>query len=236
MQRPFDFSLLEPSPPDFVYPDWYRRHWLPDSATIAHLQEQYDRAKRGEPHELPQFTLRHPDQELHQKMSKEFWSEVPKDFDTILDVGCSDGYMVKHFADCGKRAAGVNDCLLPTDDLYIEEHSLDVREGDMHRLEFANGSFDAVWCRHVLEHSFSPMQVLAEIYRVTKPGGYLFIVLPPPPEPPGSYPGHWHQIPDYQLRYLLEMSNYAIDKLWTALFSFERENDNLEIRAICRKT
>jgi SAM-dependent methyltransferase len=86
-----------------------------------------------------------------------------------------------------------------------------------------------------LQHSFAPPQVLAEINRVLKFNGYLFAVLPPPPQPPEPFPDHWHQIPEYQFRYLLESCNFEVLKLWTAWFSYKRPNDNLEIRAICRK-
>jgi len=106
---------------------------------------------------------------------------------------------------------------------------------DMHALEFDDESFDAVWCRHTLEHSFSPLRVLAEIHRVTRPNGYLFVVLPPPPTPPAHYHGHWHQVPDYQFRYLLEMCNFEVLELEMAWFSHQWKNDNLELRAICRK-
>jgi ubiquinone/menaquinone biosynthesis C-methylase UbiE len=102
-------------------------------------------------------------------------------------------------------------------------------------MEFDDESFDAVWCRLTLEHSFAPLQVLSEIYRVTKQNGYLFAVLPPPPDPQEPYEGHWHQIPLYQFRYLLEMCNFEILDIRTSYFSYRRENDNLEIRAICKK-
>ena len=179
--------------------------------------------------------MRMPANELHQLMAKEFWAEVPKDFNSILDVGCSDGWAVKMCRDSGKDAAGINDFLYPTDRLWIEEHGLRVYEMDMHAMTFKDGGFDAVWCRHTLEHSFAPLQVLAECHRVLRPNGYLFVVLPPPPNPPEPYPGHWHQIPEYQLRYLLEISRFEVLDMRTAWFSYQRENDNLEIRAICRR-
>jgi ubiquinone/menaquinone biosynthesis C-methylase UbiE len=143
--------------------------------------------------------------------------------------------MVKVFKDSGKKPAGINDTLLAVDGVFVEQNGLDVRKGDMHNMEFEDASFDAVWCRHTLEHAFAPLQVLAEINRVLKPNGYLFGVLPPPPNPPSPFPDHWHQIPEYQFRYLLECCNFEVLKMWTAWFSYKRENDNLEIRAICRK-
>jgi ubiquinone/menaquinone biosynthesis C-methylase UbiE len=177
-----------------------------------------------------------PSNELHQLMAKEFWQEIPKDFHKILDIGCSDGYMVKIFKDSGKGAVGINDFLYPTDKLFIEEFNLEVYEMDMHYIDFEDESFDAVWCRHTLEHSFVPLQVLFEIYRVLKDNGYLFAVLPPPPEPQELYPGHWHQIPLYQFKYLLEVCNFNVIEIKTTYFSYKRANDNLEIRAICKKS
>jgi SAM-dependent methyltransferase len=220
----------------FHVPSWFKKYWFPDEAAMTFWKKQYELARQHKDHQLPDYCMRMPLNELHQLMAKEFWQEVPKDFNMILDVGCSDGYMVKVFKDAGKDSVGVNDFLYPTDKLFIEEYDLKVYEMDMHCMDFQDESFDAVWCRHTLEHSFAPLQVLAEIYRVTKHDGYLFAVLPPPPEPPSPYEGHWHQIPQYQFRYLLELCNFQVLDIRTAYFSYQRPNDNLEIRAICKKS
>lgn len=229
------FEFQRKSNVKFVVPSWFKAYWYPNEDAQRHWQFQYQLAKEGKEHRLPEDRLRMPGNKLHQIGSLEFWREVPKDFNTILDIGCNDGYMVKQFLDAGKNAVGVDEYIYPTDRLYTEEHGLDTREMDMHCLGFDDESFDAVWCRHTLEHSFVPLQVLAEIYRILKKDGYLFVILPPPPDPPIHYPGHWHQIPDYQLRYLLELCSFKILSLKTVHFSHLRENDNLEIRAICRK-
>jgi ubiquinone/menaquinone biosynthesis C-methylase UbiE len=203
---------------------------------MQYWQWQYELAKENKEHKLPEDCMRMPSNELHQLMAKEFWQEVPKDFGKILDVGCSDGYMVKIFKESRKDASGINDFLYPTDRLFIDKYNLSIYEMDMHCMDFADESFDAVWCRHTLEHSFSPLQVLSEIYRVLKNNGYLFAVLPPPPEPQEPYPGHWHQIPQYQFKYLLEVCNFNVIEIKRTYFSHKRPNDNLEIRAICKKS
>ena len=232
--RGFDFSgerLRE-----FPVPDFFKKYWLPDSNSLKFWEWNLSEARAGRPYKLPDDTMRMPQAELHQLMAKEFWEYIPKDFSSILDVGCSDGYMVNIFQRTGKKAMGINDFLYPTDQIYIEENNLNLREMDMHCLDFKNESFDAVWCRHTLEHSFAPIQALAEIYRVLKPGGYLFACLPPVPGVPEHYEGHWHQIPEYQFRYLLELCHFTIDELCTVDFSHKSQNDNSEIRVICRKT
>jgi len=236
--KPFIFPKSDEERKRFVVPEWFRDYWRPDKASMLYWQWQVEKYLRGEPFELPEETLRMPNAELHRLMSEEFASEVLKDYPlflSILDVGCSDGYMVKYFRDRGKNACGINDFLYPTDAIFIKENELSVLEMDMHNIEFARDSFDAIWCRHVLEHSYAPLQVLFEINRVLRREGLLFCILPPVPSVPECYPGHWHQIPEYQLRYLLEMSGFTVLSLETSFFSYERENDNLEIRAIARK-
>lgn len=232
--KPFDFKTHQ-SRDRFVTPGWFQHYSAPDEESLKWWDYQYKLAKEGKEHQIPEWSMRHPANELHQLMATEFWAEVPKDFANILDVGCSDGYMVKRFQDDGKQAVGINDAIVAVDRAFHEANALDVRQGDMHNMDLRAASFDAVWCRHTLEHAFAPLQVLAEINRALKPNGYLFAVLPPPPGLPEPFPDHWHQIPEYQFRYLLESCGFEIHKLWTQHFSYQRENDNLEIRAICRK-
>lgn len=219
-------------------PQWFSEYWLPDSASKKHWDWQYQLAKNGQKFTVPEYTMRHPSAEQHQLLAKDFLKYVLEkynDFSTVLDVGCSDGYMVKYFNECGKDAMGIDNCIYATDYLFIEENNLKVAEMEMHNMQFPNNSFDAVWCRHVLEHSFSPLQILFEIWRVLKKDGYLFCALPPPPQPPESYPGHWHQIPDYQLKYLLEMCNFKVMYIENVTFSYKQEGDSPEIRAIAKK-
>ena len=45
-------------------------------------------------------------------------------------------------------------------------------------LPFADASFDLVWCSEVIEHLEQPAASLAELRRVTKPGGELVLTTP----------------------------------------------------------
>jgi ubiquinone/menaquinone biosynthesis C-methylase UbiE len=47
--------------------------------------------------------------------------------------------------------------------------------GDAQDLPFKDNSFDAVYCRYILEHVQDPLRVLKEAKRVLKPGGKLFL-------------------------------------------------------------
>lgn len=48
-------------------------------------------------------------------------------------------------------------------------------QGDAHELGFADGSFDVVYCRFLLEHVQRPDQVAHELQRVLKPGGRVYV-------------------------------------------------------------
>jgi ubiquinone/menaquinone biosynthesis C-methylase UbiE len=48
-------------------------------------------------------------------------------------------------------------------------------QGDAHHLEFEEDRFDVVYCRCLLEHVANPAQVLREMWRVTRPGGRVFV-------------------------------------------------------------
>ncbi len=51
-------------------------------------------------------------------------------------------------------------------------------QADMMSLPFDNTSFDTVICLEVLEHTLDPDRVLAEIWRVLRPGGALILSTP----------------------------------------------------------
>jgi SAM-dependent methyltransferase len=61
-----------------------------------------------------------------------------------------------------------------------EEFNLDVSTGpaEVALPRFPNDHFDVVSMWHVLEHLFDPSWVLAEVYRILKPGGRLMLEVP----------------------------------------------------------
>lgn len=48
----------------------------------------------------------------------------------------------------------------------------------LHLIPVEHDHFDSVICNAVLEHVANPVEVVREIHRVLKPGGYLYLVIP----------------------------------------------------------
>jgi len=50
--------------------------------------------------------------------------------------------------------------------------------GDAHRLPFRNGTYDLVLATQLLEHCHTPVEVVAEVHRVLRPGGRFVCSVP----------------------------------------------------------
>ena len=70
---------------------------------------------------------------------------------------------------------------LGKDDLGVcRDKGYEIYEMDQSFLDFKDGDFDFIWCRHCLEHSIFPYFTLAELFRVLKAGGCLYVEVPAP--------------------------------------------------------
>lgn len=102
----------------------------------------------------------------------------------VLDIGCGDAGVIIAFAENGARVAGIE----PSGKSFqrarvrAEEHGVevDLRNGVAEDLPFPDASFDLVILDNVLEHVQDQERTLAEIRRVLRPDGLLYMVTPKP--------------------------------------------------------
>ncbi len=98
----------------------------------------------------------------------------------ILDVGCGVGNDLSRFSRGGADVFGID----------LAEHSIELARTnfsqrglngqfevmDGERMQFADNSFNLVYCHTVLHFTPSPQYMVNEIYRVLKPGGQAIIM------------------------------------------------------------
>lgn len=94
----------------------------------------------------------------------------------VLDIGCATGALLSFLRDRKWRVTGVE--ISPCGEYAENERGLDVRNLPLEENNFKSASFDAVLASHVIEHLNDPRSFLAEIYRVSKDNGRVFITTP----------------------------------------------------------
>ncbi len=95
---------------------------------------------------------------------------------SILDIGCGAGDFLNFCKNKGWNVSGVEPTKKARD---ISERKLGIKIREELSLEhFEDSSFDVVTMWHVLEHRFDPIETVAELKRIVKPGGLIIIALP----------------------------------------------------------
>jgi ubiquinone/menaquinone biosynthesis C-methylase UbiE len=95
---------------------------------------------------------------------------------SLLDVGCSAGYVLAAASKAGLDATGL-DCAQFAVDL-CRSRGFRAELGSLTKMPFPDSSFDIVTAKHTLEHVAEPMAGLREIARVLRPGGVTFLQVP----------------------------------------------------------
>lgn len=101
----------------------------------------------------------------------------------ILDVGSADGTFTKIVLEKSKAQKVIGIDILPTSVSYAKRRfakskKMSFQVADAHNLPFANKEFDAVFCLETLEHVEDAEEVVKEMYRVLKNGGYMIVLVP----------------------------------------------------------
>ena len=105
-----------------------------------------------------------------------YWADVVRHFPPdarLLDVGCGGAWLAEHFDDYAGVDVAANAVAA------AHERGLDVRQiAPDDALPFADGEFDAVVLKDVLEHVPDPVVLVLEVRRVLRPGGRVFASSP----------------------------------------------------------
>ena len=121
-------------------------------------------------------------------------SYMRKEYDSVLDVGCSIGETLKVLREWGMTTVAGCDVSDSAKEMCVRDgiafKEVDLNDVDL-QLPYADDEFDVVLCTHVLEHIKYPHQVVREMYRVAK---HLVCIIVPAGlsyDAP-SHINHWH--------------------------------------------
>jgi ubiquinone/menaquinone biosynthesis C-methylase UbiE len=99
----------------------------------------------------------------------------------LLEVGCGIGVDSIQLARCGFDVTAVDltesAIEVARDSARRRGVSIDFRVGNAEELDFADGTFDAVYSFGVLHHTPDIERAVAEVHRVLRPGGRAYVML-----------------------------------------------------------
>lgn len=139
----------------------------------------------------------HPQQLLVDGFVAQVAREVPRGA-RILDAAAGQCIYAPAFAHCQYVA-----CDRAVGDAAWDYSRLDV-VADLAALPFRHDAFDAILCTHALEHVTEPTVALAELARMLKPGGRLYVSVPFLGDPLHQEPFDFFRYTHYGLRHLIQ--------------------------------
>jgi ubiquinone/menaquinone biosynthesis C-methylase UbiE len=160
--------------------------------------------------------------ELVREQLREF--VMPSGEELALDSGTGAGTLALALAPLVREVVGVDivpelleraRALAPLNVTFVE--------GDATSLPFEDGSFDLTCSRRTLHHIARPERAVAELVRVTKPGGKVFVDDQIAPVDPlaaldldrfehARDPSHTRTLPDIDLRHLFEANGLVLQR------------------------
>ncbi len=141
----------------------YVSHYKKDSEEFDYFEERLEPA-RDEEKRVRQVIL----------------SQIPKNSDLILDVGCGSGWIARHFIPQNKKVISLD--ISKTNPARV--HNIVQSQNhfpivaDSLRLPFKDNMFSCVVASEVIEHTVSPEKFFAELFRVLTKNGRIIISTP----------------------------------------------------------
>jgi SAM-dependent methyltransferase len=111
----------------------------------------------------------------------------------VLDAGCGSGRQLQELVPYG-RVSGIE--LDPEAASFAASRNVgEVKVGRLEQLPWADGTFELITCLDVIEHTPDDRRTLAELRRVSEPGGWLLVTVP-------AYQALWslHDVANHHFR------------------------------------
>lgn len=98
---------------------------------------------------------------------------------TVLEAGAGSGRWVRALTSLGYAATGIELSAADVERFRAAWPDIPYDHGNVEAMPYADGAFDALLSLGVIEHLFQgPEKAIAEMRRVLKPGGVMFLTVP----------------------------------------------------------
>jgi len=118
----------------------------------------------------------------HKRRFKEVSKLVEPTGGNILDIGSADGVFTKLIQEKSKADSALGIEVLEASVSWAKKHwktpKIEFRVADAENLDFKAGTFDAVFAIEVLEHIYSPKEMIKKVKKILKKGGYAVFLVP----------------------------------------------------------
>lgn len=154
----------------------------------------------------------------------------------VLDIASGDGVLAELLAPHSRRYVCLDastKVVVAASERLRRLENVEVHEGDMHALAFADAQFDLVVLMHALTYSEHPARAVAEAARVLRPGGRLLITSLARHEHRGVVEAYGHVnlgFSESDLRGFAEAAGFELSNLSTV--TRERRPPHFEVIAL----
>jgi len=94
----------------------------------------------------------------------------------VLDIGCGNGQVLTEYRRLGWETYGLE--IGPSAAEFAQQAGHEIFIGELPDANYPNDHFTAVTLWDTLEHICNPGEIMREIYRITQPGGRVYISVP----------------------------------------------------------
>ncbi len=101
-------------------------------------------------------------------------AEVPGG--SVLDVGCGNGGLLTIYRRLGWKTSGTE--VGPDSAALGRQAGHEIFLGELAEAKYTSGNFDVVTLWDALEHIHNPNETMAEVFRVCRPGGHVYVYVP----------------------------------------------------------
>lgn len=95
---------------------------------------------------------------------------------SFLDIGCGEGFVLEEALKYGYKPYGLD--IAGNLHQSLDRSNIQFFKGNIFKANYPENHFSAIYMDSVLEHVDDPISILKEMYRILKPEGIIFTIVP----------------------------------------------------------